>query len=122
MIGTHAFMSPEIFNSLEYSKAGDVYAYSILLYQLFTLENPFEGITNILSFMRSVIDVNRPDFKFHVHECYKKLFEKCWENDPNKRPAFDEIVDILEGEEFITDDIGEEEYLDYISFIEKTFQ
>lgn len=44
-----------------------------------------------------------------------------WEiQDPNKRPTFDEIVDILKSDpDFITDLVVESEYLDYVDFVDQ---
>lgn len=44
-----------------------------------------------------------------------------WEiQDPNKRPAFDEIVDILKSDpDFITDLVVESEYLDCVDFVDQ---
>ena len=42
--GTPIFMSPEIWSKGEYSKSSDVYAFSIALFQIMTLEKPFSDV------------------------------------------------------------------------------
>ncbi|KAK8880831.1 spindle assembly checkpoint kinase [Tritrichomonas musculus] len=52
-------------------------------------------------------------------ECYKKLIRCCWVNNPDERPSFDEIVDIIKNTpEFITDYIDESEFYRYVEYIE----
>ncbi|KAK8834976.1 hypothetical protein M9Y10_018679 [Tritrichomonas musculus] len=117
IVGTPSFISPEIYTSSKYTKAGDVYAYGILLYQLITLQTPFEGY----SFYKIICDVPkgiRPSFKFEIPTCYKNLIERCWDNDPDKRPSFEDIVDLLENNsEFITELIDTEEFFNYIDYV-----
>lgn len=118
-VGTLAFLSPEILNEFNYSKAGDVYAFGILLYEMITLEKPYKKIP-YYQILFSVINNKRPEFNVYVPNCYKKLIEKCWHNDAEKRPTFNEIVDILENDnEFITENIDNEEYADYREYVKK---
>ena len=42
--GTPIYMSPEIWSKYQYSQASDVYAFSILLYEIITNEVPFENM------------------------------------------------------------------------------
>lgn len=41
--GTPIYMAPEILLNENYSTASDVYAFAFVLYELFTLESPYEG-------------------------------------------------------------------------------
>ncbi|KAK8843221.1 hypothetical protein M9Y10_025072 [Tritrichomonas musculus] len=41
--GTPICMAPEILLNENYSTASDVYAFAFVLYELFTLESPYEG-------------------------------------------------------------------------------
>ncbi|KAK8836215.1 hypothetical protein M9Y10_039847 [Tritrichomonas musculus] len=115
--GTPAFMAPEIISDYCYSKASDVYAYSILLYQMITLKKPYEGFS-FFQLIRNVPKGIRPQFIDDVPSCFRKLIERCWNNDPDKRPTFDEIVHLLENDtEFITDLVDSTEYYKYIDYI-----
>lgn len=41
-----------------------------------------------------------------------------WDNDPDKRPSFEEIVDLLENDsEFITESIDKDEFFNYIDYV-----
>ena len=49
------------------------------------------------------------------------MIEKCWSQDPNDRLSFDGIVDLLENDpNFITPDINQSEYHEYIKMIQSS--
>ena len=61
----------------------------------------------------------RPKIPNFVSESYGQLIENCWSQNPNNRPTFDQIVEELKSDKFITPSIDEGDYLDYVDFIEK---
>ena len=117
-VGTPAFMAPEIFEGLKYTKAGDVYAFGILLYEITTFDLPYKEY-NAYNLSYFVVNGVRPKFNVDIPKCYKFLIEKCWHKEPKKRPTFSEIVNYLKNdEEFITDDVDEDQFLEYVKFVD----
>ena len=115
--GTPIYMSPEIWEKYEYSKSSDVYAFSMICYEIMTKEKPFEK-TFIFSIPVKLKNDYRPEFNKPIPESYKEL-TSCWSKNPSDRPSFNEIVDRLKNDRgFITDKINEEEYLKYIDYID----
>lgn len=116
--GTPIYSAPEVLNSNVYSKASDVYAFSMVVYEIITNEIPFNEINNN-QIIKDIIKKNkRPFIKESIPICYRKLIERCWAQEPDERPSFDVIVDLLKKTEFIIDDVIEEDYHKYIDFIE----
>lgn len=113
------YMPPENWNNNEYSKPGDVYAFSIIVYEILTLEEPFKNMSNS-SYLSTVIEKgNRPEFKLTVADCYKKLISRCWSKNKDERPTFKEIVNELKNnKDFITNSVDKTEFLDYINFVD----
>ena len=117
--GTPIYAAPESWAKFEYTKACDVYAFAIILYQLVTLEEPFQNFYIPMMYSKVVIGGYRPEFKYPIANCYKNLITRCWSADPNDRPTFDYIVNELKtNKEFILDSVDEDEYYDYIDLIE----
>ena len=115
--GTYAYSAPEIFSDHKYIKAGDVYAFSMIVYEIVTLEIPFNGVGNFL-FGNNIVKGLRPKFESDIAACYKELIENCWNHDPDKRPTFDQIIEDLESNpNFITETIDEAEFLNYVDSI-----
>lgn len=122
--GTVLYVAPETFLDGQYLHAGDVYAFSIITYEIYTNERPFNNC-DYRKLLINLLKGNRPQFKAPIPECIKKLIEKCWADNPNDRPTFDEIVEELTtNRDFITETVDETEYLNYIDYLnesKKTF-
>ena len=119
--GTPIYIAPEIWESQKYDKAGDVYSFSLIVYEIITNEKPFNDLNSISEiFVKVVMKGIRPEFNFSVPTSYRRLIEKCWSYDPTDRPTFDDIVSSLKNDSgFITDCVDAGNYLNYIDFIEQ---
>lgn len=119
--GTPNYMAPEIWSSQNYSSASDVYAFSLIIYEIITNKKPFEGYT----IYRLLMDVSkngyRPEITDNIPECYQNLIKSCWSQSPEDRPSFEEIVNLLKNDpSFITDNINNDDYQSYINFLEES--
>lgn len=67
-----------------------------------------------------MIKRNRPELANEIPESYRKLIEFCWSHDPDERPKFDTIVNILKKDPgFITFDVDQKAYYKYIKQIDQ---
>lgn len=113
---TPIIMSPEFLKEPEtYSVTFpiDVYSYGITLYELITELQPYPNIKSIFQIYKHVSDGGRPEMPETVPENWKKLIERCYSQEPEKRPTFTEICDILESDEFVNDKIDHELFESY---------
>lgn len=98
ILGTTYYIAPEILNNLNDEKS-DVYAFSILMYEVLTGLEPYEQIINPVSFLFDVSEKNhRPDFnkcERPIKESVRELCEQCWAKNPSERPTFEEIFQKL---------------------------
>lgn len=92
--GTHNYMAPEVFIGNKYGRAADVYSFAMVLWELLSLKNPFEKL-NLYQIMAKVISGVRPTFEVDCQENLKDLIQKGWDKDPDKRPSFSEIIDMM---------------------------
>lgn len=116
--GTCAYIAPEIFNENKYDKSGDVYSFAMIVYEIMTNNILYENL-NHFQVMINVINGFRPKLSNEIPSCYQKLIEDCWEDDPKRRPTFDQIVEILRNDqEFITETVDKNEFYEYIEYIE----
>lgn len=116
--GTSLYIAPEILTNYEYSEKSDVYAFSMIVYEIMTNEKPFKNIGNICTIWNKVNSKERPEFSFPIPQAYKTLIEKCWSHDPEKRPSFSQIVEQLRTDSgFITEKINVEDYQSYVAFL-----
>ena len=118
--GTPIYSAPEIWFNGEYSKAIDVYAFSIIFYETFSIEEPFKNYKIGMLYSKVIINGERPEFNFPIPNCYKDLISRCWSPNPEDRPTFQEIVEELRtNKEFIIDTIDENEFYEFVDFIDE---
>ena len=117
--GTFIYLPPESWDYYQYTKAGDVYAFAIIVYEILTLQIPFEGLTYGMICKKVSVNGDRPEFKYPIPDCYHSLIARCWAQDPEERPTFEQIVEELKNnDEFITDCVDKDEFLDYVDMID----
>eukprot|EP00878_Enallax_costatus_P030585 GHUV01033325.1.p2 GENE.GHUV01033325.1~~GHUV01033325.1.p2 ORF type:complete len:105 (-),score=12.46 GHUV01033325.1:406-720(-) len=71
-------MAPEIMLDGRVSKAADVYAFGITLWEPFTCGRAFEGVPRALLGHQITKEHLRPRFPEGTPRAYKELAEKCW--------------------------------------------
>lgn len=100
LMGTPLFMAPEMIDS-NYDSKSDVYSYSIILYNLLT-DNmmPFKGIKDVKQLIIRVKSGERPIFADNVSRTkITDLIRMCWDQQPEKRPTFDDIIRMFKTDE-----------------------
>ena len=87
-----SFDPSEVIEHKQYSKASDVYSFGKIVYSIISNENQFENCS----------------------------FFSCCCQDPQGRPTFEEIVlSLKNNKEFITEKIIQEEYQNYIKYLDQ---
>lgn len=107
MKGTPAYLSPETYEHNEYSKKSDVYSYSHILYEILTNEKIYSEFTNSNEIKTHILTNHlRPIIRTPIPKAYHNLIERCWDENPSKRPSFEEIItELRTNPEFITDSV-----------------
>eukprot|EP00045_Choanoeca_perplexa_P017593 m.257419 g.257419 ORF g.257419 m.257419 type:complete len:871 (-) comp17583_c1_seq15:2736-5348(-) len=102
-VGTPLYMAPEQLNGELMSKATDVYAFGIVMSEVFTRVAPYDDVdTTLATVLAKVGDTSlRPLFRpqvdrFGIPETLYELMERCWQPDAASRPSFEYMVPIFE--------------------------
>eukprot|EP01127_Copromyxa_protea_P020928 TRINITY_DN7069_c0_g1_i1.p1 TRINITY_DN7069_c0_g1~~TRINITY_DN7069_c0_g1_i1.p1 ORF type:complete len:562 (+),score=85.34 TRINITY_DN7069_c0_g1_i1:30-1715(+) len=91
--GTAIWMAPEVMKQEEFDKTIDVYSFGIILWQMFTLKEPFENYNMWNEFYDAVVTrKERPEIPEDAPETLRELIESCWSHDRLKRPHFPAII------------------------------
>lgn len=101
-VGTPAYMSPEQHRGDRYDEKVDVYAYSLVCFELVTQRRPFEEYNSPMQMAKAVVAGERPTLSSQEMddpetEVLRSLMMACWNDEPAERPSFEEIVKELEG-------------------------
>ena len=98
-VGTLRYMAPEQTGN-HYTVKVDVYSFGLILYELVTGERAFADCDSYLAIAEKILTGKLPHVPSSVPSFVKRLVERCWNRDPEERPAFDEIVDLLVENEY----------------------
>ncbi|XP_013591885.1 PREDICTED: serine/threonine-protein kinase EDR1 [Brassica oleracea var. oleracea] len=90
--GTAEWMAPEVLRNEPADEKCDVYSYGVILWELFTLQQPWGRmnamqVVGAVGFQHRRLDI--PDF---VDPAIAELIRKCWQTDSKLRPSFAEIM------------------------------
>ncbi|KAL9915728.1 activated Cdc42 kinase-like isoform 1-T2 [Glossina fuscipes fuscipes] len=92
-----AWCAPECINYLRFTNASDVWAYGVCLWEMFSYGfQPWAALTGL----QILEAIDAPNYqRLEQPECcpreYYNLMMKCWQDDPSKRPKFNEIYEML---------------------------
>jgi hypothetical protein len=89
-IGPVRWMAPEQLERLAYSKASDVFAFGVLLYEIFARSQPWPGVANV-NVITSVVAGRRMEVSRGVPAQMRELMAHCWAHEPTERPSADTV-------------------------------
>jgi serine/threonine protein kinase len=94
--GTPNYMAPELFESKPFSASVDVYAFAIVMWEIFTQELPFRGY-DPSDIARVVVEGERPEIPtIDVPVECQEIMRNGWSPDASDRPDFKFITRTLE--------------------------
>ncbi|XP_010498195.1 PREDICTED: serine/threonine-protein kinase EDR1-like [Camelina sativa] len=90
--GTAEWMAPEVLRNEPADEKCDVYSYGVILWELFTLQQPW-GKMNPMQVVGAVgFQHRRLEIPEFVDPGIADIIRKCWQTDPRLRPSFGEIM------------------------------
>ncbi|KAK1309138.1 Serine/threonine-protein kinase EDR1 [Acorus calamus] len=93
--GTAEWMSPEVLKNEPSDEKCDVYSFGVILWELSTLQQPWDGL-NAMQVVGAVgYQERRLDIPEDMDPVIAGIITKCWQTNPKLRPSFSEILAIL---------------------------
>ncbi|KAL3567884.1 hypothetical protein D5086_030535 [Populus alba] len=100
--GTYRWMAPELYSTVtlrhgekkHYNHKVDAYSFAIVLWELIHNKLPFEGMSNLQAAYAAAFKNVRPSAE-NLPEDLALIVTSCWKEDPNARPNFSQIIQML---------------------------
>ena len=87
-------VSPEVMLRSEYSVESDSYSFGMLVWELYSCEEPFEFASEEM--MQTVWSGGvKPEIPWNTPGVFAEMMEECWDVDPSMRPSMASIVERL---------------------------
>jgi hypothetical protein len=103
-VGPLKWMAPEQMEDRAYSRASDVFAFGVLLFEIFAREAPWTGVANLVA-AKKVMDGERMDVSSRkILPAMAALMIECWAAKPSNRPSMDEVQRTLKTNQSNDDD------------------
>ena len=94
-LGTSHWMAPEVIRNTNYSNKADVYSFGIIIWEICTRITPYNDMNPQQISFYVTVNKGRPDKNVIPGNApleLIKLMEMCWDDNPDNRPSFDEII------------------------------
>eukprot|EP01133_Synstelium_polycarpum_P017451 gene17451-20822_t len=92
--GSPLYMAPEMLMNRDYDEKADVYSFAMLLWELLTKLEPYNGEFRSFSELSDAVVGKRyrPSLADHWGPKLRDLLTRCWDAAPSRRPSFEEIT------------------------------
>lgn len=100
-LGTTAWCAPELLtsgNKTRYSVKVDVYSFGVVLWELWERKRPFEEFQSRFDIIDAIRAGKRPPISASCPPAFRSLIQRCWHDQPARRPTFAYIVRYLKDE------------------------
>jgi serine/threonine protein kinase len=85
------YLAPEVITGSAYTEKIDIYSYGMFLWELFTKQTPFMGLTPNQIIDEIIYRQLRPEIPSTCPIVFEKLIRSCWSADPKYVPAFSTV-------------------------------
>ena len=88
---------------IRYSFPVDVYSYGFFLYHMFSDSRELDSNKKYKSAQQYLMHISRgfrPKRQDYIPDHYWDLMSSCWKQNPDDRPTFEEITNILKDDKF----------------------
>ena len=91
VVGTPAYLAPEICQSVPYGSRIDVWSLGTVLYELLSLKHPFQS-SNMAATVLKIISSEPAPLPTRCSEEVIQVVQLCLQKDPSKRPSAKELL------------------------------
>jgi len=91
VFGVMPYVAPEVLQNQPYTQKADIYSFGIIIYEVLTGLPPYYDQNHNLDLALRICQGLRPKFNIKIPQLLENLIRRCWDKDPQKRPATNEL-------------------------------
>uniref|UniRef100_A0A7S2HU02 Protein kinase domain-containing protein n=1 Tax=Helicotheca tamesis TaxID=374047 RepID=A0A7S2HU02_9STRA len=96
--GSYRYMAPEVANKLPYNLSADVYSFGILLWEIVSMDIPYDDFSIKMLCEMVANWGHRPECNPLWPANLQALMKSCWDANKGRRPPFSKVIAVLEKE------------------------
>ncbi|KAJ4761474.1 protein kinase family protein [Rhynchospora pubera] len=93
--GTAEWMAPEVLRNEPSDEKCDVFSFGVILWELCTLQQPWEGMNPMQVVGAVGFQHRRLDIPDNMDPVISDIIRECWQTDSKLRPSFSDIMGVL---------------------------
>ena len=86
------YIAPEVLSGEKFTYESDIYSFGILMWTLSAGVRPFSNVPHDKELAQRILNGERPSVTENSPKSYNDLMQRCWDNDPSKRPKAKELL------------------------------
>ena len=94
--GTPSWTAPEVLRNERYNFKVDVFSFGIVIWELFSRQDPYPGMPPFQIVFAVGNQFARPQINPSWPAHWIRLMTSCWAEDPESRPTFEQVLNILQ--------------------------
>eukprot|EP00727_Mastigamoeba_balamuthi_P007751 m51a1_g3597 putative serine threonine kinase (898) ;mRNA; f:1186484-1198232 len=97
--GSLFWSSPEVLSGEQFTAKSDVFAFGVIVWETLARQVPYKDLNPLAVVNRVVHERLRPQTagpQFEAAKPLARVMEQCWDQAPSRRPAFTEVIGLLE--------------------------
>jgi ABC-type phosphate transport system substrate-binding protein len=97
MVGTPEYVAPEVMipKGKGYSSKADIYSFGIVAWEVWSCQQPYSDLPMIEILFGVTTNGIRPSIEVIDDPDLAELIKRCWAQEPEHRPTFDDILSVL---------------------------
>ena len=96
--GSLPYMAPEVVRMETYDSKCDVFSFAILMWEILSLKQAFDGMTPVDFVDRVVVEHERLAISKKWPALTRLMIPEAWDNDPRKRPDMKRVAIMIRGD------------------------
>src|SRR6266511_4768155 len=96
IFGVVPYIAPEVLSGKPHTQKSDIYSFGMIMWEYTTGKKPFYNRSHNHGLILDILEGKRPEITEDTPEFYVKLMKRCWDPNPENRPAAYEIYYIIQ--------------------------